>query len=131
MIFLQENLYGIMNEVQNEDFNSSGLRLRLIGVLQENLFFHSSRQDLQWAPLGLETYLYALRFELRKPPSPILTKRPGRMLLMFFHERIDTNLNLIPNIRGNDLTASSIVLIQFSMLICSLPIQQFSVFSGR
>lgn len=69
MIFLQENLYGIMNEVQNEDFNSSGLRLRLIGVLQENLIFHSSRQDLQWAPLGLETYLYALRFELRKPPA--------------------------------------------------------------
>ena len=131
MIFLQENLYGIMNEVQNEDFNSSGLRLRLIGVLQENLIFHSSRQDLQWAPLGLETYLYALRFELRKPPSPILMKRPGRMLLMFFHERIDINLNLNPNIRGNDLTASSIVLIQFSMLICSLPIQQFSVFSGR
>lgn len=112
-----------MNEVQNEDFNSSGLRLRLIGVLQENLFFHSSRQDLQWAPLGLETYLYALRFKLRKPPSPILTKWPGRVLLPFFHERIDTNLNLIPNIRGNDLTASSIVLIQFSMLICSLPIQ--------
>ena len=112
-----------MNEVQNEDFNSSGLRLRLIGVLQENLIFHSSRQDLQWAPLGLETYLYALRFELRKPPSPILKKRPGWMLLPFFHERIDIKLNRHPNILGNDLTTSSIVLIRFSMLICSLPIQ--------